>query len=86
MLMIYFVEWKKFKRLYKGYQLVMSRVLDYNIVTSLEKAQLYMMEIKSFRRFCLMNKQLQMKKKSKWKVRYTVLFVLWLCWLFSFLD
>ncbi len=33
-----------------------------------------------------MNKQLQMKKKSKWKVRYTVLFVLWLCWLFSFLD
>ncbi len=33
-----------------------------------------------------MNKQLQLKKKSKWKVRYTVLFVLWLCWLFSFLD
>ncbi|MBR8644427.1 MFS transporter [[Brevibacterium] frigoritolerans] len=33
-----------------------------------------------------MNKQLHLKKKSKWKVRYTVLFVLWLCWLFSFLD
>lgn len=33
-----------------------------------------------------MNKQLQLKKKPKWKVRYTVLFVLWLCWLFSFLD
>ncbi|AOH53693.1 MFS transporter [Peribacillus muralis] len=34
----------------------------------------------------IMNKQLQMNKKGKWKVRYTVLFVLWLCWLFSFLD
>lgn len=28
----------------------------------------------------------QARPKKKWKVRYTVLFVLWLCWLFSFLD
>ncbi len=42
MLMIYFLVWKKCKRLYKRCQLVMSRVLDYNIVTRLEKAQLYM--------------------------------------------
>ena len=28
----------------------------------------------------------QTQPKKKWKVRYTVLAVLWLCWLFSFLD
>jgi sugar phosphate permease len=32
-----------------------------------------------------MNHQSQAKPK-KWKVRYSVLLVLWLCWLFSFLD
>lgn len=33
-----------------------------------------------------MNDQTQVKPKKKWKVRYSVLLVLWLCWLFSFLD
>ncbi|MFL6554953.1 MAG: MFS transporter, partial [Bacillus sp. (in: firmicutes)] len=33
-----------------------------------------------------MNDQSQAKPKKKWKVRYSVLLVLWLCWLFSFLD
>lgn len=63
MLMIYFLVWKKCKRLYKRCQLVMSRVLDYNIVTSLEKAQLYMMEMKSFRRF-LFNEQTTAAEKE----------------------
>lgn len=63
MLMIYFLVWKKCKRLYKPFQLVMSRVLDYNIVTSLEKAQLYMMEMKSFRRF-LFNEQTTAAEKE----------------------
>ncbi len=34
----------------------------------------------------LMNDQLKSHSKKKWKVRYSVLAVLWLCWLFSFLD
>lgn len=63
MLMIYFVEWKKCKRLYKGNQLVMSRFLDCITVTSLEKAQLYMMEMKSFRRF-LFNEQTTAAEKE----------------------
>ncbi len=33
-----------------------------------------------------MNDQSEVLPKKKWKVRYSVLFVLWLCWLFSFLD
>ncbi|WP_121614428.1 MFS transporter [Mesobacillus foraminis] len=33
-----------------------------------------------------MNDQLQLPTKKRWKVRYSVLLVLWLCWLFSFLD
>lgn len=33
-----------------------------------------------------MNDQFQARSKKKWKVRYSVLLVLWLCWLFSFLD
>jgi sugar phosphate permease len=33
-----------------------------------------------------MNDQPEALTKKKWKVRYSVLFVLWLCWLFSFLD
>lgn len=28
----------------------------------------------------------QVQPKKKWKVRYSILLVLWLCWLFSFLD
>ena len=28
----------------------------------------------------------QVQPKKKWKVRYSVLLVLWICWLFSFLD
>lgn len=63
MLMIYFVKWKKCKRLYIGNQLVMSRVLDCFTVTSLEKAQLYMMEMKSFRRF-LFNEQTTAAEKE----------------------
>ena len=33
-----------------------------------------------------MNEHSKASPKKKWKVRYSVLFVLWLCWLFSFLD
>lgn len=33
-----------------------------------------------------MNHLAQAQPKKKWKVRYSVLLVLWLCWLFSFLD
>ncbi|NYF24849.1 MFS transporter [Sporosarcina sp. JAI121] len=33
-----------------------------------------------------MNEHSKALPKKKWKVRYSVLFVLWLCWLFSFLD
>ncbi|MCM3650393.1 MFS transporter [Metabacillus litoralis] len=33
-----------------------------------------------------MNEQLQVQPKKRWKVRYSVLLVLWVCWLFSFLD
>lgn len=33
-----------------------------------------------------MNEQTRVFPKKKWKVRYSVLLVLWLCWLFSFLD
>ncbi|MDQ6600785.1 MFS transporter [Bacillus salipaludis] len=33
-----------------------------------------------------MNDRSQVIPKKKWKVRYSVLLVLWLCWLFSFMD
>ena len=33
-----------------------------------------------------MSSQTQVQPKKRWKVRYTVLLVLWFCWLLSFLD